>query len=85
MIPNAKIEALENAPPENIFNNPKIPSEVCCLRASNESGFTPGNTTNDPNLYTKRNKSVLKIFVRSSSIEKMFFTVLKKFFIRQGL
>ena len=29
MIPNAKIEALENAPPENIFNKAKRPSLVC--------------------------------------------------------
>jgi hypothetical protein len=29
MIPNAKIDALENAPPENMFNNANKPSLVC--------------------------------------------------------
>jgi len=48
-MPKAKIEAFEKAPPENIFKRPKIPSEVCCLSASKESGFTPGKTTNEPN------------------------------------
>ena len=29
MIPNAKIEALEKAPPENMFNKARRPSLVC--------------------------------------------------------
>jgi hypothetical protein len=50
MIPNAKMDAFEKAPPENIFKRPRIPSEDCCLRAPNAFGSTPGNTTNEPNL-----------------------------------
>jgi hypothetical protein len=30
MIPNAKIEALEKAPPENMFNKPNNPDDACC-------------------------------------------------------
>ncbi|GAA6258357.1 hypothetical protein F070042J6_42090 [Bacteroides sp. f07] len=48
MIPNAKIEALENAPPENIFNKAKRPSLVCSCNFANIAGLIPGNTTYDP-------------------------------------
>jgi hypothetical protein len=44
MIPNAKIEALENAPPENISNKLRTPSEVCFDKADSSFGFTPGRT-----------------------------------------
>ena len=47
-MPNAKIDACENAPPVNIFNNPNNPSEVCCCRLPKSVGSTPGNTTKDP-------------------------------------
>ncbi len=48
MIPNAKIEALENAPPENIFNKAKRPSLVCSCNFASIAGLIPGNTTYDP-------------------------------------
>jgi hypothetical protein len=50
MIPRAKIDALENAPPENIFNNPRIPSELWLLKASKFAGLgsIPGRMTNEP-------------------------------------
>ena len=38
MIPNAKMDALENAPPENMFNRDIRPVLVCSLRAVKASG-----------------------------------------------
>jgi hypothetical protein len=50
IIPNAKIEAFENAPPENILSSPINPELPCCCKFDNIPGSTPGNTINDPNL-----------------------------------
>ena len=69
MIPRAKIDALENAPPENISSkdiNP--PPSVCFERLSNVAVSTPGSTIYDPNLYTATKPIVIKIRVRKSSI-----------------
>lgn len=41
----AMIEALEKAPPENIFNRPISPPEPCCCRFASILGSTPGSTT----------------------------------------
>jgi hypothetical protein len=66
------MDALENAPPENIFNRPRIPSEVCACNAPNLAGSKPGNTTNEPTRYIRMNPKVLRILVLRSSIFQMF-------------
>ena len=43
MIPIAKIEALENAPPENISRSAIRPSLVCLCRALSWLGSIPGD------------------------------------------
>ena len=50
IIPNAKIDALEKAPPENMFNKARRPSLVCSCNFDNISGLIPGRTTYEPNL-----------------------------------
>lgn len=77
MIPKAKIEALENAPPKMVSNNPKIP----CASPDNLDGSTPGSTTKEPSLNIIKNPIVLKILSLSSSMENIFFMVEKKRFI----
>jgi hypothetical protein len=44
MIPSAKIDALANAPPENMFNRPSNPLFDWVLRLVSISGSTPGRT-----------------------------------------
>jgi hypothetical protein len=80
MIPSAKIEALEKAPPTNASNNPSIPLLALLLRLLNLLGSIPGSTMNDPNLYMKSNKIVNVILSRNSSILQMFFNVVMNFF-----
>jgi hypothetical protein len=82
MMPNAKIEALENAPPENMFSRDISPVLVCSLRAVKASGLIPGRTMNDPKRYIAANAKVMRILVRRSSTRQMFFKVAKNFFIR---
>jgi hypothetical protein len=73
MIPNAKIDALLNAPPRKLFKYPRIPP---ALRVgSSRFASIPGNTINDPSLKMIRNPMVLRILTRRSSIEKIFFMV----------
>ncbi len=81
MIPKPKIEALLNAPPNKVSRIPKIPVYSSCKAA----GFTPGNTTKEPNLKITRKPNVARILFLSSSIEKMFFMVVKNFFIELKL
>ena len=64
----AKIEALENAPPENISNKAMIPPLVCSPKADKADGSIPGKTTNEPKRYIKTKKIVIKIRVLKSSI-----------------
>jgi hypothetical protein len=45
MIPRAKMEALENAPPVNMLSNPSKPLEVWLWSWASIFGSTPGNTT----------------------------------------
>lgn len=49
MIPNAKIDALAKAPPENISRSANNPPLVCSCKAVNALGSTPGITTYVPN------------------------------------
>jgi hypothetical protein len=77
MIPNPKIDALLNAPPKKVSNNPKIPPAL----SINFDESIPGSVMNEPNLKTIRKPRVFKILVLSSSIEKMFAIVLKNLFI----
>lgn len=49
IIPKAKTDAFEKAPPENILIKPNKPSELCDCKAPNLPGSTPGRTTTDPN------------------------------------
>ena len=81
MIPNAKIEALENAPPENMFNKDMSPSLVCCCNCARRSGAIPGNTMNEPKRYIATKRRVMRIRVRKSSILQMFLIVSIIFFI----
>ena len=48
MIPSAKIDALENAPPENMSSSDIRPPAVCDWSLSNMAGLIPGSTTNEP-------------------------------------
>ena len=49
-MPNAKMEALEKAPPTKAFNKPSMPPCVLAVRLSNLLGSIPGKTIKDPNL-----------------------------------
>ena len=75
MIPNAKIEALENAPPENMFNKAKRPSLVCSCNLDSIFGSIPGRTIYEPNLYIATNNIVMRIRFLRSSIFHIFFNV----------
>jgi hypothetical protein len=44
MIPRAKMEALENAPPVNMLSSPNNPDEVWLCNADNWFGSIPGRT-----------------------------------------
>ena len=82
MIPNAKIDALLNAPPEKMFNNPinPLPSTWLC-NACKASGLMPGITTKLPKRYTKIKANVNKIRLRNSSILNIFLMVSINFLI----
>ena len=82
MIPNAKIEALEKAPPENIFNRDISPVLVCSRSAVKASGLMPGNTMNEPKRYIAAKARVMRIRVLKSSTRHMFLRVSINFFIR---
>jgi hypothetical protein len=73
MIPNAKIDALLNAPPRKLLRKPNIPPVF--LFGSSRFGSIPGITIKDPSLKMIRKPIVFKILIRRSSIEKMFFMV----------
>ncbi len=77
MMPNPKMEALLNAPPKNVSSKPKIPP----ASPPNFEGSTPGNTTNDPRRKIMRKPRVFKILVLNSSMENIFFMVVKNFFM----
>jgi hypothetical protein len=78
MIPNAKMDALLNEPPRNVFNKSKIPP---CAPAPNKLASMPGSTMNEPNLKMIKNPIVFRILTLRSSIEKIFRIVSKKRFI----
>ena len=48
MIPNAKIDAFEKAPPTNVSSKPSIPDFVLSVRLANLFGSIPGNTIKEP-------------------------------------
>lgn len=48
MIPNAKIDALEKAPPTNVSSKPSMPDSVLDASEANLFGSIPGNTMNEP-------------------------------------
>jgi hypothetical protein len=50
IIPNATIDAFENAPPENISRMLIIPLEVNVFKACNWLGSIPGSVTNEQSL-----------------------------------
>ena len=82
MIPRAKMDALENAPPENMFSRDMSPVLVCSLKAVKASGLIPGRTMNEPKRYIAAKPSVMRILVRRSLTCQMFFNVSINFFIR---
>ena len=45
MMPSAKIEALENAPPVNMLSRPSNPLDVWLCSCVSMFGSTPGSTT----------------------------------------
>ena len=75
MIPNAKIDALEKAPPENISNSASNPPLVCSCKAVNALGSIPGSTTYVPKRYIATNKRVVRIRFLRSSIFQIFLIV----------
>jgi hypothetical protein len=77
MMPKPKMDALLNAPPKKVSRRPSKPPVSPC----NWEGSTPGNTMNDPNRKMRIYHKVLRIRVRRSSMEKMFFMVLMNFFM----
>jgi hypothetical protein len=80
MIPNAKMDALLNEPPRNVFNKSKIPPRA---PAPKTLGLMPGSTMNEPNLKIIRNPIVFRILTLRSSIEKIFRIVsIKRFILR---
>lgn len=48
MIPNAKIDAFEKAPPTKASSKPSIPVEVLAVKLANLLGSIPGKTMNEP-------------------------------------
>ena len=48
MIPNAKIDAFEKAPPTNVSSKPSIPFSVLDASAANLFGSIPGKTMKEP-------------------------------------
>ena len=48
IIPNAKIDALEKAPPTNASNRPNIPPFELLLRFASLLGSIPGKTIKEP-------------------------------------
>src|SRR5678810_541541 len=80
MIPNAKMDACENAPPANVSIKPRIPFlefDICCAMLS---GLIPGKTICAPTRYININARVKRILLRNSSILQIFFSVLINFF-----
>lgn len=82
MIPKAKMDALLKEPPRNVFNKSNIPPWAPSSRIS---GLIPGKTIKDPSLKIIKKPMVFKILTRRSSIEKIFFMVVKNFFIITGV
>jgi hypothetical protein len=78
MIPNAKMDALLNAPPKKVSNRPNNPP----VFALSWLGSMPGRTTKEPNLKIAIKPKVLRILILRSSIAKMFFNVVINFFIQ---
>ena len=66
MIPSAKIDNRDNAPPENMLNMPRI--VLCWLsnRRANSSGFRPGTVINVPARNTNIAPITKKIRFRNS-------------------
>ena len=79
-MPNAKIDALEKAPPTKASNKPKTPELALWLRLLNLLGSIPGNTMNEPRRYMNSNRIVNVILLRSSSMLQIFFKVDMNFF-----
>src|SRR5437763_12355835 len=80
IMPNAKMEACKNAPPENVSIRPSMPflePDICWL--SLEASI-PGSTIKVPIRYIKMRSKVYKILLRKSSMLQIFLSVLIKFF-----
>lgn len=80
MIPNAKMEAFEKAPPTKASNRPRTPLLALSDKLLNLLGSIPGKTIKDPILYIKSNKMVKVILLRNSSMLQIFFNVVMNFF-----
>ena len=80
MIPSAKMDALENAPPTKASNNPRTPLLALSERLLNLLGSIPGKTINEPNLYMNSKRMVKVILLRNSSMLQIFFSVVMNFF-----
>ena len=76
MIPKARIEAWEKAPPAKVSNNPSKPFlEAFAWALAKRLGLIPGKTICVPRRYVNNKASVTTILLRSSSIDQIFFRV----------
>src|SRR4030043_850052 len=76
IIPSAKTDAWEKAPPENISSNPIIPEDVWLCKFASWEGSIPGREIYFPSLYRRIIPSVYSNLARRSSIFQIFFKVL---------
>src|SRR6476620_4974148 len=82
MIPSARMEACEKAPPAKVSIKPSIPF-LEALMLPNLVGSIPGSTMCVPIRYMKTRSNVKRIFARSSSMLQIFLRVLIKFFTQE--
>ena len=73
IIPNAKIEALEKAPPEKRFKRSPKPPPPLTEALSKALLSTPGIMIKEPILYIRTSPNVNKIFFFNSSMDQMSF------------
>ena len=55
MIPNAKMDAFEKAPPTKVSSKPSMPDLELSARLDNLLGSIPGKTIKEPRRYIKIN------------------------------
>src|SRR5688572_26750658 len=80
MIPNARMDACEKAPPANASSNPNMPLLADWLNSSSLFGSIPGNTMCAPRRYTNTKVMVTMILPLSSSMLQIFLSVCMNFF-----